>query len=150
MMLEGRCASESFSSSCSTSLGVTTGSSVYVDLLFSPRCAPDGHLGGASDDADHGIGEVGSCVVDGVSGVLPGLLQRLVACADEPSRLLSIGEMGRCEVVDAAVPRRRNPADVAAVMGGEASWTSVVGTSTREMRLARSDGGFEPLLDACG
>lgn len=52
------------------------------------------------------MGEVDSCVVEGVSGPLPGLLQRLVACAEDPSKLLSMGEMGRCEVVEATVPCR--------------------------------------------
>ena len=70
--------------------------------------------------------------------MLPGLLHRLVAWAEVPSKLLSIGEIGRCEVVDAAVARRGNWL-VADDGGGEASWTSVVGTGTRETRFAASD-----------
>ena len=61
-----------------------------------------------------------------------GLLHRLVALAELPSRLLSMGEMGR--VVDAAVPRRGNAMD-GAEAGGESSEVSVFGTATRETFL---------------
>ena len=66
-----------------------------------------------------------------------GLLQRLVACAEEPARLLSIGEIGSCDTPDTVVPRRTKMLDVSDA-GGEAICFSVVGTGTRDIRLARA------------
>ncbi len=75
------------------------------------------------------MGDVGSWVVEGVSGAL-GLLHKLVAFAEVPSKLLSMGEMGfelapRCAKVL-----------VAAEAGGESNLSSVVGTGTREIFLS--------------
>ena len=73
--------------------------------------------------------------------MLPGLLQRLVACADEPTRLLSMGEMGRCECVEALVPRLGKTLELADA-GGDARCTSGCGTGTREMRLKPEPAAF--------
>lgn len=99
---------------------------------------------GAEDAADQSIGEIGSWVVEGVSGTLPGLLHKLVALAEVPSRLLSIGETGSCKLVDAAVARRGKAIE-GAVNGGESNLVSRVGTGTRETFLSEG----ELLAEAC-